>query len=487
VAQVVALSAEGFRLTRPFRLDGDRLPGPMPWLPLGLPTDLVGALDAPGDPDPAAVGQSLATGSRVYGIDARRAPVPPPREAGRSGARTSAGSDDGGDMSGLSLVDLEHMTSFPQSAAVKIFVQFEGDEAGYYVPGIGHRAGIFSVGSGILIDPEHVLTAAHVVYDPDRGGRAVKVWVIPGYSATAAEADVPWDTDMATWGGTAPYGHAEVERMQTWSDWRSDRDFKHDVAVLQLDRPVGALAGWIGVAYELDCDFYKDHTFYLRGYPADDPYNGSRMYQASGSFDSCPTQWEARYNQESFDGQSGSGCYRVDGSGDRWVHGVISHIPGVWPNRTDVVRLRDEKYDDIRDWMNDHRGTVADLTPLAMRFDDAVYSPAPTTVVRGHSYDVEFTCLNYARVSRSGELRYKIYLSNDDTIDSSDTLLASITKSSVPVGALDTIDLHDTITIPSGVLFTHCYLGVVLTTADARSGNQTTTVQDVLRVGVSYP
>ncbi|MCA8973384.1 MAG: hypothetical protein KDC98_01615, partial [Planctomycetes bacterium] len=147
-------------------------------------------------------------------------------------------------------------------------------------------------------------------------------------------------------------------------------------------------------------------------------------------------------------------------------------------------RLRDEKYDDVRDWLNDHRGTVADLTPLSMRFNDAVYSTPPTSVTRGNSYALEFTVLNYSRVSRSGSLSYRYRLSTDSTITTADTGLTSVTKTSVPVSALDTLDLHDTVSIPTGIAAGTYYIGVILTTSDARSGNQQTLGQDTLKVTV---
>ncbi len=75
-----------------------------------------------------------------------------------------------------------------------------------------------------------------------------------------------------------------------------------------------------------------------------------------------------------------------------------------------------------------------------------------------------------ARVARSG----------DETIGSRDTQVASITKTNVPIGALEAIALHDTTSIPAGTTITTHFLGVVLTTGDARSDNQTTTAQDLL-------
>jgi len=470
-AQLAAFDAQGIRLTQPFRVDGHGIAGVSAFTAQGMPRDQLQRLDAPDDPRPAAVDFVLATGDTVFHLDARRNPVVGPPQPGRPGIRTTAGNESGTDMSGLSVVALGDLSKFPQAATVKLFMTFPGD------PGYFHQ------GSGILIDPKHVLTAGHCAYDKDLGGYADKIWVVPGYSATGAATNVPWVTAMSNWGGVEPNGHSDVVDVETWSDWRTDRDFKHDVAVLELNRPIGALTGWLGITYQLDCDFYKDTTFYLRGYPGEGPYNGSRMYYQDGTFDSCPTKWEARFEQLSYGSQSGSGFYRLDSNGNRWVHGVLSHAPGWYPNKTDCVRLRDEKCDDINDWMDDHRGTVADLTPLSVRCTTAVVG-LPSGFARGSSYTIEFACHNYSRASRSGSLTYSIMISSDDTISTTDTRLLAGSRSSVAIGALDTLDLHDTVTIPTGLAAGTWYIGVILQTADGRSGNQITLAQDVLKITV---
>ena len=469
-AQLVALEPQGLRLTPSFTVDGVGLPQLASASPTGMP---VGGENPDGNDDPrqAAVNHSLANGNTSFDLDARRNPTPPPREAGRRGALASAGSEPLIDMGGLERVDLANMTAFPYSASVKLFMTFPGTPNKYYQ------------GSGILIDPDHVLTAGHCAYDKDLGGYADKIWVIPGYSATGASTGTPWNTDMSNWGGSEPFGHSSVVDIKTWSEWRNNKKYKHDLAVVELNRPVGALAGWIGIDYSNSCSFYKDNYFYMRGYPATGPYVGSRMYAQSGDFDSCPTKWEARFDRLSYGGSSGSGFYDYD-NGDRWVHGVLSHAAGLYPNKTDAVRMRDEKYDDIRDWMNDHRGTSADLTPLAARFNDAVFSTPPSSVTRGSSYALEFTCLNYSRVSRSGSLTYTWRISSNDTISGGDTVLDTVTKSSVPIGSLETLDLHDTLTIPSSLSTGTWYIGVIISTTDARTGNQHTLAQDVLQVSV---
>ncbi|MCA8973928.1 MAG: trypsin-like serine protease, partial [Planctomycetes bacterium] len=299
--QLIALDQGGqLRLTRPFRMDGRGIVEVPAYAQGGARLDQNPVADGPDEPRPAAVNHALANGDTSFDLDARRNPVPPLREAGRSGALTETGNPELAEMSGRSTVSTSSMMTFPYSATVKLFMTFPGDPGHYYE------------GSGILIDPDHVLTAGHCAYDKDLGGEADKIWVIPGYSATGESTNVPWVTDMSTWGGSEPFGHSNVVDVKTWSDWRTSSSFKHDIAVLELNRPIGALAGWIGVDYSNDCSFYKDNWFYMRGYPAEGPYNGSRMTEQSGDFDSCPTKWEARFDVVSYGGQSGSGFYDYD-------------------------------------------------------------------------------------------------------------------------------------------------------------------------------
>src|SRR5689334_13012945 len=48
--------------------------------------------------------------------------------------------------------------------------------------------GWYAIGTGTLIDPRAILTAAHVVFDPTRGGRPSKFEIFFGGGATATAA-----------------------------------------------------------------------------------------------------------------------------------------------------------------------------------------------------------------------------------------------------------------------------------------------------------
>jgi V8-like Glu-specific endopeptidase len=147
--------------------------------------------------------------------------------------------------------------NYPWSVAVKLFMSFRdttGMLRGY-------------VCSGTLIDPKHVVTAGHCVYahDDSTNGWVFNNWaesmtVVPGYE-----------------NGAQPFGSASAVQFHSWTGWTNDEDWDHDIGIVDLDRPVGALTGWHGYGWSDDCGFFTDQDFRHAGYPAASPYDGQRI------------------------------------------------------------------------------------------------------------------------------------------------------------------------------------------------------------------
>lgn len=110
-------------------------------------------------------------------------------------------------------------SAYPTSASVRLFADF------------GQQR--FSC-SGALIVPRYVLTAGHCIHMLSRGW-ATSVVVIPAYE-----------------NGYEPFGHARVTNLYSWAAWTQSEDFNWDMGYLRLDRPVGAIAGWLGYGVELN-------------------------------------------------------------------------------------------------------------------------------------------------------------------------------------------------------------------------------------------
>jgi V8-like Glu-specific endopeptidase len=119
-------------------------------------------------------------------------------------------------------------------------------------------------GTGVLVAPDQVLTAAHCVYRANLGGWAGDVTFTP-----------------ARVGKTPPFGTARAIRYAVPRGYTQSQDEAHDVVLVTLDQPIGNETGLMEVAGATQ-DQYDPGGALLHsaGYPADKP--GS-MYAVSGS------------------------------------------------------------------------------------------------------------------------------------------------------------------------------------------------------------
>lgn len=201
--------------------------------------------------------------------------------------------------------------------------------------------------SGTLIDAYHVVTAAHCIYSVRKGGWARKVEVVPAYQE-----------------GEAPFGAAEMTEVLYWPDWISRQNYNDDVAVLRLDRPLGAVTGWMNFGSRTDTDFFKQHTFDNPGYPASSSFDGQWLYNWSGSFDFSYGQYLLYHNNRAYAGQSGSGAFFDHPGEGPTLYTVLSHgtpDPGAL---TGHLRLTEKKCRDIRTFIKKARSENLDLMPL---------------------------------------------------------------------------------------------------------------------------
>jgi len=94
-------------------------------------------------------------------------------------------------------------------------------------------------GSGALIDSKHLLTAAHII-------RQKRHW-------PSRLVVIPASNNFST-----PFGVAFAVRFYTFSgyiDW--DEPPKYDIAIVELDWPIGSLCGWLGIeTFQEKCHEY---------------------------------------------------------------------------------------------------------------------------------------------------------------------------------------------------------------------------------------
>jgi hypothetical protein len=113
--------------------------------------------------------------------------------------------------------------------------------------------------------------------EPDRGdpsGWVDTIKFIPGYQQRDG-------------GISEPYGYAFniSGKESVFTNWLESYDTQDDMAIIEIDRPVGALAGYLSYAEITDPKRFLTETFYTRGYPGTGAYDGKLMYEMRGTFD----------------------------------------------------------------------------------------------------------------------------------------------------------------------------------------------------------
>ncbi|MCP4632620.1 MAG: T9SS type A sorting domain-containing protein [candidate division Zixibacteria bacterium] len=271
---------------------------------------------------------------------------------------------------------------FPWSANVKLFFT---------------KGGLSYEASGVLIDPMHVLTAGHCVHEGSGGSWVTDMVVLPGYED-----------------GDEPYRSAGMINMMTWTGWAYNGDFNHDMGIIYLDRPIGAVSGWYAYGYDENDNFFRDSTFHNPGYPGEYPYDGDSMFYWAGDFDNVYTN-QVRFNKQSYGGQSGSGVFNTY-FGQRYVYAELSNGSSYYTND---CRITSDKFGAISDYIDEHTPLSVDLVPVFVQTE-------PSFVDAGEQLtEMTYAVHNYGYANYNGTVNVNVYLSEDNNITSSDIWLQS--------------------------------------------------------------
>lgn len=119
-------------------------------------------------------------------------------------------------------------------------------------------------GTGFLISPNVVVTAAHLVYDYTSKTFRTSVTVTPGKNGSIS---------------SAPYGSCSSMRIII-PEYANDGATKHDYALLILNDNLGSQAGWLNMTFS--DDLLDGKTVNTQSYSSTDPSGNTSYYQWSG-------------------------------------------------------------------------------------------------------------------------------------------------------------------------------------------------------------
>jgi V8-like Glu-specific endopeptidase len=208
-------------------------------------------------------------------------------------------------------VRISPTTSYPWRAMTKLRMTFPN--------------GSQTTCSGAMVSSKYTLTAGHCVHSASRGGWAVSVEVIPGLDGTYK-----------------PYGSAYATRLRSYIGWTQNQDSNYDFALITLDRHIGNSTGWFGYA---SYSTVNGLTANLGGYPGDRDA-GQRLYYHYGTINSSNTN-RVYYTIDTFNGQSGSGVYRIN-NGSRYIFAV--HTSG-YTTYNGGTRITTGRFYDLQAWI----------------------------------------------------------------------------------------------------------------------------------------
>jgi hypothetical protein len=344
----------------------------------------------------------------------------------------------------------------------------------------------YFVCSGTMRDARTVLTAGHCVNQGGGGAWANEIWVYPGWDGNGSI--IPPSTIIN------PYGWAHSTVLGSWTGWTVSGDFNYDVGIVALDRGVGFLTGWFGWSYGGSCPGWATTTgMNNASYPAEGCgtpglHNGRDMYYWFGTFDSCPASNRVGLNTSPgcfsaiWGGMSGSGAYYIDsGTGNRYVHAICSTS-----NRATYAEYERQ----FQDWVDYNNNTFIPTYGRGATFDlEALDMNAGATVVpAGSSVTLDHLAVNGTNGTANGTWNFRVYLSTNDNIETTDTQIAAENYSWNFV-ALGSVRVNmGAITIPSSTPPGNYYLGVIYDNAtDGNTANNDTDGWDAVPITVTKP
>lgn len=250
----------------------------------------------------------------------------------------------------MSLSPVSGVTSAPWSSVVFIQATFP--------------SGASFGGSGVMVGPNDVLTASHLLYMASQGGAATSVTVTPGFDAD------PY---------VKPYGDITTNSFHYYANYDSGGGYispgnggsglagaELDIALIDLPVAVGNQSGWM----QIDPNF-SSGSVNITGYPAASGWN---MMNETTSAYADRVDSTIGYSATGLSpGSSGSPVWYSAGDG--------GHVVGVVSTGAYGANVKGT-YNDLMSWISGNDGMITQQQPVQQQ-------PAPTVTTTPTTTDTQ--------------------------------------------------------------------------------------------------
>jgi V8-like Glu-specific endopeptidase len=138
-----------------------------------------------------------------------------------------------------------------------------------------------------LVGKHHVLTAAHNIFDPRKGGWAKDVKVFPAYNQ-----------------GRAQYGVSRAVKLISMSGYTENRDADYDLGFVITKDDIGLATGMFQMA-PADGQDLRSAKLQLVGYPSEGDYDGETLQNTPCKV-TRTTDLKVFYKTNTYEGMSGA-------------------------------------------------------------------------------------------------------------------------------------------------------------------------------------